>query len=153
MSLNTVAVTNANDAAESKLVGTLNGLIGKVAEAQAKLDAYLQQREALAKFANIAAGDQVSFPYGRGENRRELTGQVLARNEDKIKVLVGSGFDTEVLVVLVGSVTEVVVAGATSVEDDPREEAEAEERTESAAAQAEAANALADELLAGVQIG
>ncbi|MFM5883550.1 hypothetical protein [Methanobrevibacter gottschalkii] len=153
MTINTIVVTNEQDSKEVQLVAQVNAHVAKAEAALAKLNEYLQQREALAKFANIGAGDQVSFPYGRGENRRELTGQVLARNEDKIKVLVGSGFDTEVLVVLVGSVTDVVVAGATSVEDDPREEAEAEERTESAAAQAEAANALADELLAGVQIG
>lgn len=153
MTINTIVVTNEQDSKEVQLVAQVNAHVAKAEAALAKLNEYLQQREALAKFASIGAGDQVSFPYGRGENRRNLTGQVLARNEDKIKVLVGSGFDTEVLVVLVGSVTDVVVAGATSVEDDPREEAEAEERTESAAAQAEAANALADELLAGVQIG
>ncbi|WYW04322.1 hypothetical protein Kurepalu1_00020 [Pseudomonas phage vB_PpuP-Kurepalu-1] len=150
--VNTVAVTNANDAAESKLVGTVNGLAVKLAEAQAKLNQYLEDRAAKEKFANITSGDLVKFPYGRGESRRELEGQVLARNEDKLKVLVGSGFDTEVLVVLITAVTEVVDGGAVSVED-PREEAEAEERTESAAAQAAAAAAAQDELLASVQIG
>lgn len=69
----------------------------KLANAKALVAKYedLLQREALAK--NVAVGDDVTFVFGRGETKRDITGKVTGVRDDTngrwVAVAVGEGFD------------------------------------------------------------
>lgn len=75
-----------------------------------------------AAFANVGAGDGVTFKVGRAETRREISGQVIARGEvdgvDVVKVLSGSGIDTAVYQVKVAELTGVISAAPADADED-----------------------------------
>lgn len=98
-------------------IAVLEARIAKDTQSLADLRA---AASAAAAFANVGAGDSVSFKVGRAETRREITGQVIARGEvdgvDVVKVLTGTGIDTAVFQVKVSELTAVNPAAAASVE-------------------------------------
>lgn len=70
--------------------------------------------------AAIQAGAVVTFTYGKGETKRELTGQVLGRKNaepgtkggDLIRIAVGEGFDAQIVTTYPACVTKVHAAEA-----------------------------------------
>lgn len=94
------AVAVAVDAKETKLVAAFNGLLDKAGEAAEKLEAYIAERTAAELAAKVEVNDTVSFTFGRGETKKELSGKVLAVVETPagklLKVLAGEGADLKV---------------------------------------------------------
>jgi len=95
----------------------------QMADIDAKIEKLQVERAALeGKVADevdtdlIQAGAIVSFLYGKGDNKTELTGQVLGRKNaepgvkggDFVKVAVGEGFDADVKTVGVYAVTKIL---------------------------------------------
>lgn len=85
----------------------------------AKLQAKRAELEASAAnevdFDKVQAGAVVTFTYGKGETKRELTGQVLGRKNaepgakggDLVRVAVGEGFDAQIVTVYPNFVTKI----------------------------------------------
>lgn len=69
----------------------------KLANAKALVAKYEEQlqREALAN--NVVVGDEVTFIFGRGETKRDISGKVTGVRDDSngrwVAVAVGEGFD------------------------------------------------------------
>jgi hypothetical protein len=76
----------------------------KIAELKASI-------KAAALVANLAEGDIVTYPFGRGETRKTYTGKVAWVGDTdkgkKVKVLVGEGADLDVHVIDIGAITAV----------------------------------------------
>jgi hypothetical protein len=69
-------------------------------KAKAKLDKLLSERANRERIENLAVGTEVTFEYGRGEKRRELSGSVVAAGDDPktgrmLVISVGSGLDVQ----------------------------------------------------------
>jgi len=87
----------------------------QIAQLQDKLAKLKAAEQSAAAMANLAAGSEIRFVYGRGETRAARTGTVLAIAETdkgtKIKVQYGEGFDVELAVIDAGAVLGVVGEG------------------------------------------
>lgn len=90
----------------------------KIAKLQARIAkdtaalASLQNAESVAAaFANVKAGDLVTFVLGRAETKRTLSGSVIARGDvdgkDVVKVIAGVGLETAVYQVEVSKLASV----------------------------------------------
>lgn len=64
-----------------------------VADAQAKLDKLIAQRDNLGRYDAIAVGDEVSFDFGRGDKKRTLTGKVIGADASHLLVQIGEGME------------------------------------------------------------
>lgn len=71
--------------------------------------------------AAAVVGAEVTFDYGKAPNRRTLTGIIIGRKDadpannktyTQLKVAVGQGFDAEIVVIPVASVTKVTAPAA-----------------------------------------
>lgn len=108
------AVENERSYARTRQ-GRIEGYERKIAELQAKLEELRNAPEPTvrAKRAEVVVnvGETRDFEYGRGDNKKVLTGQVLAVYEKngskKVKFLAGEGADAQVLEVFAHAVQEV----------------------------------------------
>ena len=94
------------------LQATIDAAVLKIAELQPAADKEIDT-------SSLAAGDTVSFEYGRAEKKRNLSGVVIAikREPNKaalVKVQVGDGFDAEILTVFETTIFQ--VGGAAAVD-------------------------------------
>lgn len=94
-------------------------LQARIAKDTAALDVLVNGAAIAAAFANVKAGDTVTFTLGRAETKRTLSGSVIARGEvdgkDVVKVIAGEGLAT--------AVYQVEVSKLDSVGDAPVAEA------------------------------
>lgn len=91
-------------AAYERAVARQKALAEAVDKTQVELDAALAVQ-------NVGAGDQVRFTHGRGDNRREEVGTVVAVDESagvRYKVQSGEGFDVKLTVIFQSQVVEVL---------------------------------------------
>lgn len=92
--------TNAADAKEVKLVAAANKAEESARKAVLALQSYLEERAREEAAANIPVGTKVGFKFGRAENRKDLTGEVIAVVETPtgklLKVLAGEGAELRV---------------------------------------------------------
>ena len=122
----TVAATRKVLTTEEKIAQ----LQARIAKDTAALDVLVNGAAIAAAFANVKAGDTVTFTLGRAETKRTLSGSVIARGDadgkDVVKVIAGEGLATAVYQVevskldSVGAVVPVVeeAASVVSEEDD-----------------------------------
>lgn len=90
--------------ARERAVARLTALTEAVDKARAELDAALAVQ-------SVGVGDRVRFTYGRGDNRREEVGTVVAVDESagvRYKVQSGEGFDVKLTVIFQSQVVEVL---------------------------------------------
>lgn len=78
----------------------------QLAEAQARVVTLQAKIEAAATAPKIEVGAEVKFLFGRGENRKNYVGKVLAVSEDgsKVRVQYGEGFDINIATVTRGEI-------------------------------------------------
>lgn len=92
--------TNAADTKEAKLVAAANKATEALAKAVDALNLYIAERTREEAAANIPVGAKVSFKFGRAENRKDYTGEVLVVVETPagklLKVLAGEGAELRV---------------------------------------------------------
>lgn len=99
---NTAAVvaTNVNDAKEVKLAAAVNKATEQLTKATDALNLYVSERAREEAAANIPEGAEVSFKFGRAENRKDYSGKVIAIVETPagklLKVLAGEGAELRV---------------------------------------------------------
>lgn len=72
-----------------------------VNKAQARLDALIAERNNRERYENLAAGQSVSFEFGRAEKRRVVTGTIQSIHDDgkggkTLVVLTGEGLDQQI---------------------------------------------------------
>lgn len=107
----------------AKFDATIAALQAKIAEAQASRAALATDMEAAERASNIDVGANVSFVFGRGETKSDLTGQVIAvvptEQGKLLKVLAGEGKGIKVYDVASKNATVVPAAGALNEQDVP----------------------------------
>lgn len=74
----------------------LQALTTKLTAAQALVAKYTAEIAGLSRYAEVKTGDTVGFEFGRGENKVNLQGEVVARGKlengvEVVNVLVGKG--------------------------------------------------------------
>lgn len=74
----------------------LQALTTKLGAAQALVAKYTAEIAGLTRYADVKVGDTVGFEFGRGENKVNLQGEVVARGKldngvEVVNVLVGKG--------------------------------------------------------------
>lgn len=90
----------------------IDNLTAKIQELNNQRDALLEQLAREEALQNVGIGDGVSLYAGRGETRRVVLGGVIAVYEDdktgkRVKVLSGTGADTELFDITVGQIISV----------------------------------------------
>lgn len=116
-----IAFPEVNSVIIAADVGSLedNGTMEKLEELQAKKEALKKQLEQVehkikvtAVADNIKPGDTVHFPFGRGEKKRALVGEVIGTKHTAtglhIAVLTDGGFDSELVRIPLSTVTKVI---------------------------------------------
>jgi hypothetical protein len=81
----------------------------------AKRDELNAKADSEVDYDKVQAGAVVTFTYGKGETKRELTGQVLGRKNaepgtkggDLIRIAVGEGFDAQIVTTYPACVTKI----------------------------------------------
>lgn len=94
-----------------KINAAISTLEARIAKDTAKLAELIAKRDGAALFANVGAGNVVTFKVGRAETRREVEATVLGRGEvnghDSIRAVVGEGFEQEIFTVKVSDLLSV----------------------------------------------
>ncbi len=75
-----------------------------VEKAQAALDVLLARKANEDKLSALKVGDTVTVKYGRAEKARNLTGNIIARDDETLAVQVGEGLDIQIVKVSVSAV-------------------------------------------------
>lgn len=83
----------------------------KLANARALVAKYESELAGLTKYKDLTKGQPISIEYGRGENKKELSGTVLGTSVGgngvaMVGVLVGEGIDAQVFRVPVSTITK-----------------------------------------------
>lgn len=90
-----------------------------IAKAQAAIVALEARLGEEVDVSQIVAGATVTFDYGKGETKRELTGGVLGvkpadpanpKSASLVRVAVGEGFDAQIVTIYPANVKKVVAA-------------------------------------------
>lgn len=76
---------------------TLLTLEDKAAKAIAVYEAALAKAGNSERYAAIAVGATVTFDFGRGGKRRDLTGTVIAADADTLAIQTGEGLDAQIV--------------------------------------------------------
>lgn len=108
----TTAVEVVKLTAEQKLQAKAKTLFDRITADTAEYHRVVDALQALQAVANVAAGDNLLIKQGKGETATEVAAVVLGVSEvegaKKIKVQIGEGFDTQVVIVSPAQVVSVV---------------------------------------------
>jgi hypothetical protein len=103
-----------------KLLAQAKALHARIEKDTAAYEEIRKTVEAINAIASVKEGDTVKGTYGRADTARSVEGRVLGVSKDeagkvKVKAVIGSGFDTEVLVLDETNITEVIPVAVEAV--------------------------------------
>jgi hypothetical protein len=108
------AATKPVQTRKEKLTARATALHGIISKNTEEYNSILDTLKAISTIENVKVGDRASGTFGRADTARQVEGQVVGVNQTdtgiSIKVLVGTGFDTDVLVLNESNITAIIPA-------------------------------------------